>query len=84
VTTGKIKDDCPDFKDGDYVLSFSISGPGGLVLKGNQNNLCEYFDTGSLTSGNCYSSIKTKSTIYVQGPSGVKPESYIIFPVGNK
>lgn len=84
VTAGKIKDACPNFKDGDYVLSFSLSGPGGLVLKGNQNNLCEYFDVGSLTSGSCYSSLKTKSTIYVQGPSGVKPESYIIFPVGNK
>jgi hypothetical protein len=81
VTAGKIKDYCPEFEDGDYVLSFEINGPGGIVLKGSQNNLCEYFDSKSVTSGSCYPSLKTKSTIYVQGPGGVKPESFIIFPV---
>jgi len=84
VTAGYIKDECPSFEDGDYVLSFSINGPGGMVLKGSQNALCEYFDSKSMISGSCYPSLKTKSTIYVQGPGGVKPESFIIFPVGNQ
>ncbi len=83
ITVGKIKDDCPEFEDGDYVLSFSINGPGGMILKGSQNALCEYFDSKSMVSGSCYPSLKTKSTIYVQGPGGTKPESYIIFPVDN-
>ncbi|MDD3170180.1 MAG: pilin [Candidatus Paceibacterota bacterium] len=83
-TWGEIQDACPEFQEGDYVLSFSINGPGGLVIKGSQGGFCEYFDSRSIISGSCYPSLKTKSTIYVQGPEGTKPESLIILPVGNQ
>jgi hypothetical protein len=82
---GNVSDYCEKsfgFNSGDAVMSFSITGYLGLVLRtteiGVSGGNCRYFDL-SIIKDNCYS-INSEPDIY-NPPSGVKPKSFIVFPV---
>jgi hypothetical protein len=72
-----------DFKDGDEVMSFEITGDAGLVLstspkdEGSESTSCMYFSKQSLSGGTCYKSIRN-SPIFTVG--GRTPKSLIIIP----
>ncbi|KUK98410.1 MAG: hypothetical protein XE08_0557 [Parcubacteria bacterium 32_520] len=77
-----ILDVCPDWEEGDAVLSFEIIGNAGLVLNtaerleaGEIGTTCKYFDVSSLGGGTCYADISGTSVYNIWGR---KPQSYII------
>jgi len=73
---------CSEFKPGDEVMSFEITGAAGLVLstaakdEKNAKTYCQYFSKKDLGGGTCLSIIDT--SIFTVG--GDTPKSYIVIP----
>jgi hypothetical protein len=71
------------FNSGDEVMSFEITGAGGLILSnsekgaGTEYTYCQYYNKESLKGGTCYSSI-LDTPIFTVG--GKTPKSFIIIP----
>lgn len=83
---------CSNFKAGDEVQSFAITGAAGLVLStkntasegssggadyGGGTSYCKYFDKNDLKDGTCYSNVMN-SDVYTVG--GKTPKSFIVLP----
>ncbi len=89
-TNGMASDGKPaPFAEGqDDVLSFKFTGAGGLVLRsskvGDNSGSCIYRDISNVSSsnGNCYSSLKSDWAVYNPILGGIRPKSFIVFPVG--
>jgi len=86
-TIGNLRDNCPNFEEGDEIMSFQINGTAGLVLSntnisngstiigGTSDTVCEYFST----RGSCVNLLSLwGSSIYTI--KGEKPKSFIILP----
>ena len=69
----------------DDVLSFKFTGSGGLVLRsskvGDSSGSCIYRDGTMVSNGSCYPSLKSDWSVYSPILGGIRPKSFIVFPV---